>query len=166
MIQISWGGIVGGIVVILLGLYFTLFEFFSGLVGDLLSKAIIEYASPDFMRWLRMLGILIAARGVYLIVTSFFAPSTLVGRMLTVGGQVLSAMSIPLLIWLREHIDLLPIASIRNGHVVVRSPQGDLAGVLRWSLNGVAALIILGIAISLIRLFTDSQIGIGPSSSV
>jgi hypothetical protein len=163
--QISWGGIIGGIVVVLLGLYLTLFGFFSGLVGDLLSKAIVEYASPEFMRWLRILGILIAVRGVYLVVTSFFAPATLVGRMLTVGGQVLSAMAIPLLVWLRDHIELLPVASIRDGGVVVRSPQGDLANMLRWSLNGVVALIILGIGIALIRLFTDSQLNIGSTPS-
>lgn len=165
MIHISWGGIVGGVLLILLGLYLSMYPFFSGLVGDVLSRAILEYASPVFMRWLRLLGILIAVRGVYLIVTSFFVPSTVVGRMLTVGGQVLSAMTIPLLVWLREHIDLLPIASIRNGEVVVTSAQGDLANVLRWSLNGVIALLILGIAITLIRLLTDSQLSMGSTSS-
>jgi hypothetical protein len=165
MIHISWAGIVGGIVVFLLGLYFAMFGFFSALVGDILSRAIIEYASPEFARWLRLLGILIAVRGVYLVVTSFFAPSTIVGRMLAVGGQVLSAVSIPLLVWLREHIDLLPIASIRNGQVVVSSPQGELVSVLHWSLNGVIALLVLGIAIAIIRLFTDSQVSIGPTPS-
>ena len=161
MIHISWGGIIGGVLLILLGLYLSMYQFFSGLVGDVFSRAIVEYASPQFMRWLRLLGILIAVRGVYLIVTSLFAPPTVVGRMLTVGGQVLSAMAIPLLVWLREHIDLLPIASIRNGKGVVTFAQGDLANVLRWSLNGVIALLILGIAISLIRLLTDSQLSMG-----
>lgn len=165
MIHISWGGLIGGIVVVLLGLYFSMFAFFSELVGDLLTKAIIEYASPEFVRWLRMLGILIAVRGVYLVVTSFFAPATLLGRMLTVGGQVLSAMAIPLLVWLRDHIELLPVASIRNGQVMVMSPQGDLANTLRWSLNGVIALTILGIAIVLIRLFTEGQMTIGSTPS-
>lgn len=166
MIRISWGGIVGGVVVVLLGLYLTLFEFFSGLVGDPLSKAIVEYASREFMRWLRMLGILIAVRGVYLVVTSFFAPATLVGQMLTVGGQALKAMTIPLLVWLRDHIELLPVASIRDGVVVVRSPQGDLVNVLRWSLNGVVALIILGIAIVFIRLLTESQTHVGSAPPI
>jgi hypothetical protein len=165
VIHISWGGLIGGIVVVLLGLYFSMFAFFSELVGDLLTKAIIEYASPEFVRWLRMLGILIAVRGVYLVVTSFFAPATLLGRMLTVGGQVLSAMAIPLLVWLRDHIELLPVASIRNGQVMVMSPQGDLANTLRWSLNGVIALTILGIAIVLIRLFTEGQMIIGSTPS-
>ena len=165
MIHISWGGLIGGIVVVLLGLYFSMFAFFSELVGDLLTKAIIEYASPEFVRWLRMLGILIAVRGVYLVVTSFFAPATLLGRMLTVGGQVLSAMAIPLLVWLRDHIELLPVASIRNGQVMVMSAQGDLANTLRWSLNGVIALTILGIAFVLIRLFTEGQMTIGSTPS-
>lgn len=165
MIHISWGGIIGGVLLILLGLYLSMYPFFSGVVGDVFSRAIIETASSEFMRWLRLLGILIAVRGVYLIVASFFAPSTIVGRMLTVGGQVLSAMAIPLLVWLREHIDLLPIASIRNGEVMVTFAQGDLANVLRWSLNGVIALLILGIAISLIRLLTDSQLSMGSTSS-
>lgn len=165
MIHISWGGIIGGMLLILLGLYFSMYLFFSGVVSDVFSRAIVETASPEFMRWLRLLGILIAVRGVYLIVASFFAPSTIVGRMLTVGGQVLSAMAIPLLVWLREHIDLLPIASIRNGEVMVTFAQGDLANVLRWSLNGVIALLILGIAISLIRLLTDSQLSMGSTSS-
>jgi len=165
VIHISWGGIIGGMLLILLGLYFSMYLFFSGVVSDVFSRAIVETASSEFMRWLRLLGILIAVRGVYLIVASFFAPSTIVGRMLTVGGQVLSAMAIPLLVWLREHIDLLPIASIRNGELTVTFAQGDLANVLRWSLNGVIALLILGIAISLIRLLTDSQLSIGSTSS-
>jgi hypothetical protein len=73
-------------------------------------------------------------------------------------------MAIPLLVWLRDHIELLPVVSIRNGEVVVRFPQGDLANLLRWSLNGVMALIVLGIAITLIGFFTDRQMSIGSTS--
>jgi hypothetical protein len=165
MIRISWGGTGGGVLLVLLGLYLSMYPFFSGLVGDVLSRAIVEHASPEFVRWLRLLGILIAVRGAYLFVTSFLAPSNVVGRTLAVGGQVLSAMAIPSLVWLREHVELLPIASIRDGEVAVTSAQGDLANVLRWTLNGIIALILLGIAISFIHLLGDSQLSLGSTES-
>lgn len=158
MIHISWAGIIGGVLVMLIGLYLSTYQFSSGIVGDAFGRLILEYASPEFLRWLSLLGILLTIRGAYLSVTSVFVQSTIVGRMLVIGGQVLSAMAIPLLVWLREHIELLPIVSLRSGEMVVRFPQSELAGLLRWSLNGVIALLILGIAIALIRLLTDSQL--------
>lgn len=162
--HVSWGAIVGGVLSILLGLYLSMYQLLSGWVGDSFSQAIVAYSSPAFLGWLQLLGILIAVRGVYLIATSFVRPSTLLGLVAFMGDQVLSALTIPLLLWLRENVALLPVVSIRDGQMQVTAPQGNMAGILHWTLNVLIALIVLGIAVSVIKLLVGQGTG-GTASS-
>ena len=153
VVRISWGAIIGGVVLILLGSYLGLFQSMSGAIGDIWSSAIVAQASPEFLNWLRLLGILIGIRGMYLVSTSVFRSSTPVGLVIRIGDEVLTLLVIPLLLWLREHVELVPIVSIGNGQTRVDFPQGAAAAIARNGVTAIIGLIVLATAISLIRLF-------------
>ena len=158
-VHISWGALVGGVLLILFGCYLALYKVLSGVVGDVLSKALVAYSSPAFLNWLRLLGILTAVRGVYLVGTSFVPPATLIGQVVSIGGEVLSLLAIPLLLWLREHVELIPIVSIYNRQVHVTALQGGAATTVRWALNVVIVLIVLGVVVAIIKLIAGQGTG-------
>ena len=152
--HISWGAIVGGVLLILLGAYLAMYQVLPNAVGDVVSQAVVAYSSPAFLNWLRLLGILIAVRGAYLVGTSFVPSGTLAGQVVGLGNEMLSALAIPLLLWLRKHVDLIPIVSIWNRQVHVTAPAENLARILRWALTAVIVLMIVGIVAALFKLLT------------
>jgi hypothetical protein len=151
--QLSWGAIAGGTVLILLGLYLSLFRELSGSIGDAFSTAIVSYADPRFLDWLRLVGILVAVRGGYLIVSSTAAPDTLIGRSLAVGDHALSLLSIPLLLWLREHTELIVTISIRDGEIRTAALSESAVQGVRNAIGVLIALILIGVFAGLLRLF-------------
>ena len=68
--HISWGAIVGGVLLTLPGSYLSLYQVLSNSVGDIFDRAIVAYSSLELPNWLLLPGILIAVREGHLIVTS------------------------------------------------------------------------------------------------
>jgi uncharacterized membrane protein YciS (DUF1049 family) len=165
VIHISWGAIVGGVLLILLGCYLALFQAISGVTNDILSQAVVAHASPEFLNWLRLLGVLTAVRGIYLVSTSVFRSSTLIGLVIRMGDEVLSLLVIPLLLWLRERVELVPIVSIRNGQAQRNILQGTAAATARHALTTLIALVVLGVVVSVIRLLIGQTGAHGTASS-
>jgi hypothetical protein len=159
VMHISWGAVVGGVMLILLGLYLSLYQVLAPRVGDPFGKAIVAASSVEFLNWVRLLGILIAVRGVYVIGSSLVPRATLAGQVVRVGGEVLSALAIPLLLWLREQAEQVPIVSLRDGQVHVTFASGGVAQTVRLALNILIALIVVGIAASVIQMLTGQGPG-------
>ena len=161
MNEIPWGAIVGGTMLLLAGLYLALYQELSPSIGDAFSTAIVERADPGFLRWLRWVGILMAVRGVYVIATAYFRSTPLANTVIAIGGEALSLLHVPLLIWLRDNARVIPVISFVDGQMHVR--QIESVGAVRTALNVLITLTLLGIAFSVARIVTGT--GSGASES-
>jgi hypothetical protein len=154
-VHISWGNIVGGTILLLLGIYLAMYQVLTQAVGDPIGQAIVAHGEPQLINWIRLLGLLMVARGVYALGTSIIPPGTLTGRLANLGGEVFSVLSIPLLLWLREHVGLIPVVSFMGGETQVTAIPESVAQIVRLALNVVIALVVLGIVIAVIRLLVS-----------
>jgi hypothetical protein len=157
MDQVPWGAIVGGTLLLLLGLYLVFYQEMSAPIGDVLSKAIVAKADPGFLRWLRWLGVLTAVRGLYVITTAYLPDTQLVRTLTAFGGEGLSLLSIPLVLWLRDNTQVIPVISLVDGELRVRSLQA--AGVVRSALNVLITVILLGVAFSVAKIVIGTGSG-------
>jgi hypothetical protein len=157
MSETAWGAIIGGTVLLLLGLYLAFYEEVSVPIGDVLSRALVERADPDFIQWLRWVGILIAVRGVYVISTTYLRPSQLAKTRVSLGNEGLSLLFVPLALWLRDHTEVIPVISLSNGKVQVKPLQAVQA--VRSALNVLIVLILIGVAFSVGRIVIGSGTG-------
>jgi hypothetical protein len=144
---------------LLAGLYLALYQELSAPIGDAFSAAIVEHAHPDFLRWLRWVGTLMAVRGVYVIATAYIRPTKLSSTFIAVGGEALSLLHVPLLLWLRDHANVIPVVSLTDGQMRVRSLQA--VGAVRTALNVLIALTLVGVAVSVARIVIGTGSGTG-----
>ncbi|MBN1641193.1 MAG: hypothetical protein JXA09_08150 [Anaerolineae bacterium] len=154
MNEVPWGAIVGGTVLLLVGLYLVFYEEMSTSIGDAFSTALVEQAHPDFLRWLRWVGVLVSVRGLYLISTSYLRSPGLSSTLIAFGHEALSLLSVPLVLWLRDHADVIPVVSLVDGQMRVRPLQA--VGAVRSALNVLVTLILIGVAFSVARIVTGT----------
>jgi len=154
-----WVARLGGTILFLAGLYlFTQGIGYKG-VDDLLGQAVVAEISPVFLNWLCVLGVVIAIQGAFLVVQSVLRyPNLAVKNAVSIAGEMLNALAIPLLLWLRDRAEIIPIFSIRDGLVSVAFPQGNVAITrLRGLLTAVILLLAVGILFSIYKTLMQSD---------
>ena len=155
-VGMSLGALVGGVFVVCFGVVLIALPQLAGRFGGTMGDAFLEAADGAFLSWLRLLGVVTVVQGIYQVGTFFLRAPTLLGRIIRVGDALLSALSIPLLLWLRARVEIIPIYLVRDGGQWTSMPQQELQNTLQWVLLFVAIGIGVGVVAAIVRVFSPS----------
>jgi hypothetical protein len=125
--------IVTNSILIVLGFYF-LIQFPIGIYAN---------SNPMFLKWLRILGLLILIEGSFSIIQIITNQQN--NLLMIILGKFLDALAIPLFLWLNAHVDIIPILSLRDGKFYLMSSDDMLNDLLRWVLAVIILLMIVNI---------------------
>ena len=146
---------------LVLGLCLSSFEtVICGLMGDAHGEAILDQISPSFVSWAHCLGIVTASRGGFLVARVAVRYRNVAAKnRMALLGEMVGALAIPLLLWLRGHVEQLPILSLRDGVGLVSFPQGsDMIAYLRLVVTvGIVALILSILRSALKIVFSEPR---------
>jgi hypothetical protein len=102
-------------------------------------------SNPIFLKWLRILGLLILIEGTFSIIQIITNQQQ--NLLMIIFGKLLDMLAIPLFLWLNAHVDIIPILSLRDGKFYLMSNEEALNNLLR----SVLAIIILLMIINIIH---------------
>lgn len=122
-------------ILIVLGFYF-LIQFPIGIYAK---------SNPIFLKWLRILGLLILIEGSFSIIQIITNQQN--NLLMIIFGKLLDALAIPLFLWLNAHVDIIPILSLRDGKFYLMSNEGEINNILR----SILAIIVLFMIINIIH---------------
>jgi hypothetical protein len=128
-------------ILIVLGFYF-LIQFPIGIYAK---------SNPAFLKWLRILGLLILIEGSFSIIQIITNQQN--NLLMIIFGKLLDALAIPLFLWLNAHVDIIPILSLRDGKFYMMSNEDALNNLLRWILAIIVILMIVNIIHSSYKIF-------------
>jgi len=140
---------------LVLGLCLSSFEIvISALMGDAYGEAILDQISPGFVSWAHYLGIVTASRGGFLVARVAVRYQNVAAKnMMALLGEMVGALAIPLLLWLRGHVEQLPILSVRDGVGLVSFPQGsDMIAYLRLVVTVGVVVLVLSMLRSILKI--------------
>ena len=127
-------------ILIVLGFYF-LIQFPIG---------IYVKSDPLFLIWLRILGLLILIEGSFSIIQIIINQKN--NLLMIIIGKLLYVLTVPLLLWLNAHVDIIPILSLRDGKFYLMSNDDALNNLLRSVLAIIILLMIINIIHSIYKI--------------
>ncbi|MHC4585034.1 MAG: hypothetical protein ACYS3N_10915 [Planctomycetota bacterium] len=122
-------------ILIVLGFYF-LVQFPIGIYAK---------SNPIFLRWLRILGLLILIEGSFSIIQIISNQQN--NPLMIIFGKLLDVLAVPLFLWLNANVDIIPILSLRDGKFYLMSHEDMTNNILR----SILAIIIVCMIINIIR---------------
>jgi len=142
------GEIVGSIFGILFGFYLIVqFPF-----------GILSQSNPLFLGWLRMLGGLIILRNLWKAVQALIPFDRIWARRIVYAlGELLGLLSIPLFLWLRDNISVVPAFSKSPQGLTVHEPSAIATEILFWVFTGIIILTVIGVVIGFIKSFAMKE---------
>ena len=135
--------IVTNSILIVLGFYF-LIQFRIGIYAN---------SNPIFLKWLRILGLLILIEGSFSIIQIITNQQNNI--IMIIIGKLLDALAIPLFLWLNAHVDIIPILSLRDGKFHLMSNEDALNNLLRSVLAIIILLMIINIIHSIYKILKN-----------
>ena len=127
--------IVTNSILIVLGFYF-LIQFPIGIYAK---------SNPVFLKWLRILGLLILIEGAFSIIQIITNQQN--NLLMIIFGKLLDVLAIPLFLWLNAHVNIIPILSLKDGKFHLMSNENALNNLL----HSVLAIIILLMIVNIIH---------------
>ena len=122
-------------ILIVLGFYF-LVQFPIGIYAK---------SNPIFLRWLRILGLLILVEGSFSIIQIISNQQN--NPLMIIFDKLLDVLAVPLYLWLNAHVDIIPILSLRDGKFYMMPHDDWIDNILR----SILAIIIILITINIIH---------------
>jgi hypothetical protein len=130
----NWDVIANSILIVL-GFYF-LIQFPIGIYAK---------SNPIFLKWLRILGLLILIEGSFSIIQIISNQQN--NPLMIIFGKLLDVLAVPLFLWLNANVDIIPILSLRDGKFYLMSHEDMTNNILR----SILAIIIVCMIINIIR---------------
>lgn len=136
------GEVVGAIFGILFG-FFLIVQFPFG---------ILTQSNPLFLNWLRVLGGLIVFLNLWKGVQALIPFDRIWARRIVYAFQELfGLLNVPLFLWLRDNISVVPAFSASSHGLIVHEPSLRATEILYWVFTGIIVLTILGSVIGFIK---------------
>ena len=127
-------------ILIVLGFYF-LIQFPIGIYAK---------SNPIFLRWLRILGLLILIEGSFSIIQIISNQQN--NPLMIIFDKLLDVLAVPLYLWLNTHVDIIPILSLRDGKFYMMPHEDWIDNILRSILAIIIILIIINIIHSIYKI--------------
>ena len=136
--------IVGGILGILFGMYLFL-GYPLGIIND---------ANPLFLEWLGLFGLFILVKGIFNVGKTIATIRGLWARRIVYAtAELLNIFAIPLFLWLRQNVGIVPGFGISDNGLMLKVPSDMALTVIYWVCLGIVIAhciaIISGVARSL-----------------
>ncbi len=141
----NWDVIANSILIVL-GFYF-LVQFPIGIYAK---------SNPIFLRWLRILGLLILIEGSFSIIQIISNQQN--NPLMIIFDKLLDVLAVPLYLWLNAHVDIIPILSLRDGKFYMMPHEDWIDNILRSILAIIIILIIINIIHSIYKILKKVKI--------
>jgi hypothetical protein len=136
------GEVVGAIFGILFG-FFLIVQFPFG---------ILNQSHPMFLSWLRVFGVVIVFRNLWKAVQALIPFERIWARRIVYAlEELMGLLNVPLFLWLRENIPVVPAFSVSSQGFVVHEPSLRAAEILYWVFTGLVVLTIIGAIVGFIK---------------